>query len=426
MSKMSVWVKWKHALASKDKGDLGVSSLFVLNRALMFKWVWRFITQGSSLWARVIKALLGYDEKIGQKVKSCYPSSWLDIIHEVEMFKFRGIDLALEGSGEFTITSVRKMIDDFVLPDVSSKTRWIKAVPIKVNVHAWKVGLDGLPTRLNISRRGIDIESLLCPITRMVKTRNGLHSSIDAGESNTDTSVGPRADHLVIQPVHKAIKCDDGDKVVYAVSKLRLEAKLWWDIVKDKCGPTKMTWSRFREVFKDNFCTIRVVMQQEEEFLTFNKQGNQLVKEYTAHFVDMARFAEHLVATEERKVVEAAQDIENISRENEEEIPSTFEDVSPPPYGKLYVVVPLIKKMEELHSQGKTIEDIVNCLNRVLLHPQIVSAIKSAQGCEMKVVSHSKQERVVKQMQYSTSEAVKKQVIIYIGDGGGDFFKILT
>nr|GEY82779.1 RNA-directed DNA polymerase, eukaryota, reverse transcriptase zinc-binding domain protein [Tanacetum cinerariifolium] len=212
--KKLVWVKWKHTLASKDKGDLGVSSLFAFNRALMFKWVWHFITQGSSLWARVIKALHGYDEKIGKKVKSCYPSLWLDIIHEVEMFKSRGIDLvslihsklgngantsfwevawrwespfkslfprlyaletkkkidvaskfshsgldvsfrrpprggfklqqfehmkekveeciladmmdrwfwALEGSSEFTITSVRKMIDDFMLPKVSSKT----------------------------------------------------------------------------------------------------------------------------------------------------------------------------------------------------------------------------------------------------------------------------------------------------------------
>nr|GEZ77634.1 RNA-directed DNA polymerase, eukaryota, reverse transcriptase zinc-binding domain protein [Tanacetum cinerariifolium] len=106
---------------------------------------------------RVIKALHGYDGKIGQKVKSCYPSLWLDIIHEVEMFKSHG-------SCEFTITSVRKMIDDFMLPEVSSKTRWIKAVPIKVNVHTWKVKLDGLPTRLNISCRGIDIESILCPM----------------------------------------------------------------------------------------------------------------------------------------------------------------------------------------------------------------------------------------------------------------------
>nr|GFD22458.1 RNA-directed DNA polymerase, eukaryota, reverse transcriptase zinc-binding domain protein [Tanacetum cinerariifolium] len=43
-SKKSVWVKWKHALASKDKIGLGVSSLFAINRALMFKWVWRLIT----------------------------------------------------------------------------------------------------------------------------------------------------------------------------------------------------------------------------------------------------------------------------------------------------------------------------------------------------------------------------------------------
>nr|GEZ55403.1 RNA-directed DNA polymerase, eukaryota, reverse transcriptase zinc-binding domain protein [Tanacetum cinerariifolium] len=144
----------------KTKVVLVFSSLFALNRALMFKWVWRFITQGSSLWARVIKALHGYDGKIGQKVKSCYPSLWLDIIHEVEMFKSRGIiwggveiqqfehmkekvdgcilaDMmdrwfwALEGSGEFTIMSVRKLIDDVMLPEVSSKTRWIKAVLLR-------------------------------------------------------------------------------------------------------------------------------------------------------------------------------------------------------------------------------------------------------------------------------------------------------
>nr|GEV30531.1 RNA-directed DNA polymerase, eukaryota [Tanacetum cinerariifolium] len=129
--------------------------------------------------------------KVGGKVKSCYPSLWLDIIHEVEMFKSGGIDLVtlihsklgngantsfwevawrgrslfksfFLGSGEFTITSVRKMIDDFMLPEVSSKTPWIKAVPIKVNVLAWKVKLDGLLTRLNISRRDIDIEFILC------------------------------------------------------------------------------------------------------------------------------------------------------------------------------------------------------------------------------------------------------------------------
>ncbi|GJS32612.1 RNA-directed DNA polymerase, eukaryota [Tanacetum coccineum] len=46
---------------------------------------------------------------------------------------------------------------------VSSKTRWVNEVPKKVNIHAWKVKLDCLPTRLNISRRGMSINSILCP-----------------------------------------------------------------------------------------------------------------------------------------------------------------------------------------------------------------------------------------------------------------------
>nr|GEU66298.1 RNA-directed DNA polymerase, eukaryota, reverse transcriptase zinc-binding domain protein [Tanacetum cinerariifolium] len=71
---------------------------------------------------------------------------------------------ALEGSGGFFVASVRKLLDDKRLSVVSSHTRWIKAVPIKVNIHAWKVRLDSLPTRLNISRRCIDIMSILCPI----------------------------------------------------------------------------------------------------------------------------------------------------------------------------------------------------------------------------------------------------------------------
>nr|GEV00337.1 RNA-directed DNA polymerase, eukaryota, reverse transcriptase zinc-binding domain protein [Tanacetum cinerariifolium] len=71
---------------------------------------------------------------------------------------------SLEGSEEFSVASVRKLIDDKMLPEVSFKTRWVKAITIKVNVHAWKVRLDYLPTRFNISRRGMDIKSISCPI----------------------------------------------------------------------------------------------------------------------------------------------------------------------------------------------------------------------------------------------------------------------
>nr|GEX34586.1 RNA-directed DNA polymerase, eukaryota, reverse transcriptase zinc-binding domain protein [Tanacetum cinerariifolium] len=53
----------------------------------------------------------------------------------------------LNGSGEFSVASARSYIDNNRLPDITSKTRWIKEVPIKVNVHAWKVRINGLPTR---------------------------------------------------------------------------------------------------------------------------------------------------------------------------------------------------------------------------------------------------------------------------------------
>ncbi|GJS25756.1 RNA-directed DNA polymerase, eukaryota, reverse transcriptase zinc-binding domain protein [Tanacetum coccineum] len=71
---------------------------------------------------------------------------------------------SLDGSGEFSVSSVRKAIDDSLLPHGTTKTRWIKTVPIKINIHAWKVKNDCLPTRFNISRRGMDIDSILCPI----------------------------------------------------------------------------------------------------------------------------------------------------------------------------------------------------------------------------------------------------------------------
>ncbi|GJZ50455.1 hypothetical protein Tco_0604645, partial [Tanacetum coccineum] len=45
---------------------------------------------------------------------------------------------SLEGNGDFSVASARSRIDDSWLQESSSKTRWVKAVPIKVNILAWK------------------------------------------------------------------------------------------------------------------------------------------------------------------------------------------------------------------------------------------------------------------------------------------------
>ncbi|GJY75464.1 hypothetical protein Tco_0480580 [Tanacetum coccineum] len=79
--KMSL-IGWKNILASKKNGGLGISSLFALNRALLFKWVWRFIINGPSLWFRFIKAIYGNRGAIDIIHNTSRCSPWLDIIRE--------------------------------------------------------------------------------------------------------------------------------------------------------------------------------------------------------------------------------------------------------------------------------------------------------------------------------------------------------
>ncbi|GJV29826.1 RNA-directed DNA polymerase, eukaryota, reverse transcriptase zinc-binding domain protein [Tanacetum coccineum] len=253
-SKKATWVNWKKALAAKDRGGLGISSLYAMNRGLLLKWVWRFVTQKNSLWSRVIQALHGDNGKIGAALKGGYRSCWTSITQEINTMLQKGIDFMsyiriklgngektkfwedkwcaggmlkdqfqrlyalesckhisvgsklshpslyysfrrkprggiemdqfvrmvdlvkevnlnstedrwvweLESTGEFSVSSIRKLIDKNMLPRVDLKTRWNKYTPIKVNIHTWKIMTNSLPTRFNISCRGICIDSILC------------------------------------------------------------------------------------------------------------------------------------------------------------------------------------------------------------------------------------------------------------------------
>ncbi|GJZ03371.1 RNA-directed DNA polymerase, eukaryota [Tanacetum coccineum] len=89
MVKKITWIAWDKVLASKKQGGLGVSSFYALNRALLLKWVWRFVSQDGSLWTRVIKAL--YGTSIGShSIKSS--SIWCSILRELQVLKDKGFD----------------------------------------------------------------------------------------------------------------------------------------------------------------------------------------------------------------------------------------------------------------------------------------------------------------------------------------------
>ena len=70
---------------------------------------------------------------------------------------------ALENSGTFSTASLRHAIDAALLLNSRGlKTNWIRSVPSKVNIIVWKIQHRRLPTRYNLSRRGVPVDTNLC------------------------------------------------------------------------------------------------------------------------------------------------------------------------------------------------------------------------------------------------------------------------
>ncbi|GJR90742.1 RNA-directed DNA polymerase, eukaryota, reverse transcriptase zinc-binding domain protein [Tanacetum coccineum] len=262
------WVSWRKVMAHKQYGGLGVSSLFALNRALLFKWIWRFLTNEAGLWLNVVKVIHGDNGSLAHSPPSRSGCSvWIGVLKAIDSLKSRGVDLMefcnkvigngnnsmfwqdtwlgqvclkekfhrlynlelqkdvsvsnklndsnltltfrrrpmagieesqlleltqllssvilssandrwnwnLDGHGVFSVKSAREEIDSHLLVTSSSSTRWSKVIPIKLNVFVWRMFLDKLPTRSNLSNRGLDIPCTLCPIcANVVETRNHL------------------------------------------------------------------------------------------------------------------------------------------------------------------------------------------------------------------------------------------------------------
>ncbi|GJW97900.1 RNA-directed DNA polymerase, eukaryota, reverse transcriptase zinc-binding domain protein [Tanacetum coccineum] len=64
----------------------------------------------------------------------------------------------------FSVASVRQLIDSCLSVGNPQATRWIQAIPIKVNVFLWRLFLNKLPSRVNLDKKCIDLDSLLCPV----------------------------------------------------------------------------------------------------------------------------------------------------------------------------------------------------------------------------------------------------------------------
>ncbi|PWA66652.1 hypothetical protein CTI12_AA325680 [Artemisia annua] len=70
----------------------------------------------------------------------------------------------LERDGVFKVCSARRFIDEGLCDMEGMHTRWVKLIPIKVDIFAWRLASNKLPTRFNMSTKGLEIPSMVCPV----------------------------------------------------------------------------------------------------------------------------------------------------------------------------------------------------------------------------------------------------------------------
>jgi hypothetical protein len=67
-----------------------------------------------------------------------------------------------DNSGRFSVASMRKLIFDAKVVSAPFILDWNSWVPKKVNIFAWRARLDRLPSRVSLTNRNIQIDSIDC------------------------------------------------------------------------------------------------------------------------------------------------------------------------------------------------------------------------------------------------------------------------
>ncbi|PWA46450.1 RNA-directed DNA polymerase, eukaryota, Reverse transcriptase zinc-binding domain protein [Artemisia annua] len=70
----------------------------------------------------------------------------------------------IDASRCFSVKGMRSFISSMPQSVSASPTRWNKVVPLKININTWRVLNGRMATRANLDRRGVDLDSVRCPI----------------------------------------------------------------------------------------------------------------------------------------------------------------------------------------------------------------------------------------------------------------------
>ncbi|KAL4557518.1 hypothetical protein LXL04_035699 [Taraxacum kok-saghyz] len=202
------WVKWSIACKQRKNGGLGIIGIEDMNISLLTKWIWRFRKEENATWVNIGN---GEDTSFWADkwhesgiLKSSFPRLFaLEIDKDVkakdrinrkveEWERRRAVRGGREGeealnmqdvcnsktlsnkhdtwiatgapNGEFSTGWFRDFIECHKVMGQTQQNFWNKWVPKKHNIFIWRVIIDRIPTRRNLSDKGIDIPCTLCPI----------------------------------------------------------------------------------------------------------------------------------------------------------------------------------------------------------------------------------------------------------------------
>ncbi|XP_071686816.1 uncharacterized protein [Rutidosis leptorrhynchoides] len=210
------WVKWDDCLLPYDSGGLNIGSLRGKNLTLLGKWFWRAKTEPNSFWVTIIKSIYGANGLLpptglngpkGQKFTRLFhleeePNirvrdrvTWIDrdaiftenwrrtpsgrTLDDLNSLKAllnayvkqdKTMDswvCNLAGNGLFTTKKLATIIDDkLICTGSSSNEEFMKnhLLPIKVSIFIWRVLRRRIPVRTELDKRGIDLDSVRCPL----------------------------------------------------------------------------------------------------------------------------------------------------------------------------------------------------------------------------------------------------------------------
>ncbi|KAJ9545437.1 hypothetical protein OSB04_025144 [Centaurea solstitialis] len=88
-----------------------------------------------------------------------------------EEWRWKWVAWKLDPNGDFSVGALRDLMKEMGERRGSNgpKISWLKSVPKKICIFIWRPMLGRLPVRVELDRKGVDLDSVLCPRCRSME-----------------------------------------------------------------------------------------------------------------------------------------------------------------------------------------------------------------------------------------------------------------